>query len=115
MLSTDTMYIQLGKRIRQQRILARMTQEKLAEAAEISLSFLGHIERGTRKASLDTVVKICNALQVSPNTLLQDSLNDQQMNNDERFSEMHRRLLREIADSIGQYTVELPEENKNNG
>ena len=110
MFSTDMMYTQMGKRIKQQRILARMTQEKLAEKAGISLSFLGHIERGTRKASLDTVVKICNALKVSPNMLLQDSLDSNLLSDSAGLSVTHRRLLREIADNIAQYTVELPEE-----
>lgn len=104
------LYQELGKRIRQQRTLARMTQEKLSEAAGISLSFLGHIERGTRKASLDTVVKICNALKVSPNMLLQDSLDSNLLSDSAGLSVTHRRLLREIADNIAQYTVELPEE-----
>ena len=110
MFSTDMMYAQLGKRIKQQRIMARMTQEKLAEAAGISLSFLGHIERGTRKASLDTVVKICNALEVTPNLLLQDSLDCDMVAKREGLSETHRRLLREISDNIIKYTVELPDE-----
>lgn len=111
MFSTDMMYSQLGKRIKQQRVQARMTQEKLAEEAGISLSFLGHIERGTRKASLDTVVKICNALKVSPNLLLRDSLEDDLISNEVALSENHRRLLREISDNIAKYTMELPEEN----
>lgn len=51
-----------------------MTQEQVAERSGISLSFLGHIERGTRKASLETLVSICNVLKVSPGVLLQDSL-----------------------------------------
>lgn len=110
MFSTDLMYTQLGKRIKQQRIMARMTQEKLAEASGISLSFLGHIERGTRKASLDTVVKICNALKVSPNLLLQDSLEGDMLSDNMGLSETHRRLLREISDNIMKYTVEIPED-----
>lgn len=110
MFSTDKMYADLGKRIKQQRIMARMTQEKLAEEAGISLSFLGHIERGTRKASLDTVVKICNALKVAPDLLLQDSLDSDMFASATGLSENHRRLLREISDNIIKYTVELPDE-----
>lgn len=107
---TDMMYAQLGRRIKQQRTLARMTQEKLAEKAGISLSFLGHIERGTRKASLDTLVKICNALNISPNLLLQDSLKEGLQGDDAGMSETHRRLLREISESVSKYSVELPED-----
>lgn len=64
----------MGKRIRKERKANHMTQEALAEKAGISLSFLGHIERGSRKASIDTLVNIVNVLHISPNELLQDSL-----------------------------------------
>lgn len=97
------LYKGLGKRIRQQRILAKMTQEKLSEAAGISLSFLGHIERGTRKASLDTLVKICNALKVSPRLLLQDSLEDDLLGEASAVPESKKKLLREISNFIIEY------------
>ena len=67
-------YEQLGRRIRQQRVLNRMTQEQLAELAGVSCAFVGHIERGEKKASIETIVALCNALEVSPTVLLQDSL-----------------------------------------
>ena len=95
------LYQGLGKRIRQQRQLAQMTQEKLAEAAGISLSFLGHIERGTRKASLDTLVKICNVLKVSPQLLLQDSLDDGLLSALGEIPPEKLRVLREISDVLG--------------
>lgn len=106
-------YQELGKRIRQQRILAQMTQEKLAEKAGISLSFLGHIERGTRKASLDTLVKLCNALKVSPRVLLQDSLQDDLLGDNAGISESQKKLLREISNCIieyGEYSFGAPED-----
>ena len=49
---------------------AGLTQAKLAEQVGISASFLGHIERGSRVASLDTLVQLCHALHVTPNELL---------------------------------------------
>ena len=98
-------YQELGKRVRQQRMLAQMTQEKLAEKAGISLSFLGHIERGTRKASLDTLVKLCNALKVSPRVLLQDSLMDDLLGDNVEISEPQRKLLREISNRIIEYNA----------
>lgn len=66
-------YIILGSRIRQQRKKMRLTQEQLAELVGISPSFMGHIERGSRVASLETVLAICRALQVTPNALLLDA------------------------------------------
>ena len=58
-------YVQMGKRIKQRRKELHLTQEALAEQADISASFMGHIERGSRIASLDTMLSICIALDVS--------------------------------------------------
>lgn len=41
-----------------------LTQEELADKADIHYSFLGHIERGSKKASLETISKIADALDV---------------------------------------------------
>lgn len=96
-------YEKLGERIHQQRRLAKMTQQELAAAAGISLSFLGHVERGTRKASLETLVAICNVLKISPNILLQDSLNADLLGQDRNLSDEQRRVLREITNAIIDY------------
>lgn len=63
-------YSTLGQSIRMYRKKLRLTQEQLAERASVSTSFMGHIERGTRVASLETFVRICQALNVTPNDLL---------------------------------------------
>lgn len=67
-------YKDLGHRVRTLRRMMDLTQEELAEQLNLSASFLGHIERGTRVASLDTLVALCNALKVSPQDLLINSL-----------------------------------------
>lgn len=54
--------------------MMELTQEELAEKAGISCSFVGHIERGEKKFSIGTLVALCNAMEISPNYLLQDSL-----------------------------------------
>lgn len=100
------LYEDLGKRVKQQRKLAQLTQEQLAEKAGISFAFVGHIERGTRKASLETFVKLANALKVSPDILLQDSLNDDLLGSGVEMPERHRRLLREISERILEYETD---------
>ena len=67
-------YISIGEKIRKARIAAGLSQEKLADACDISLSFLGHIERGTRKMSIETLVSICNELNLSCDYLLMDEM-----------------------------------------
>lgn len=63
-------YAKIGNRIRQTRKLKGWSQEVLAEKCEISLSFIGHIERGTRSMSLDTFANICNVLEAGADELL---------------------------------------------
>lgn len=63
-------YKDLGARVRVARRSRSWTQEELAEKVGISASFLGHIERGTRVASLETFVALCNEMGVTPEYLL---------------------------------------------
>lgn len=67
-------YKDLGRRIRTLRQKQQLTQEQLAEKIDMSTSFLGHIERGSRVSSLETLVKICNVLDANPGFLLAASL-----------------------------------------
>lgn len=67
-------YAAMGRRIRKRRKALRMTQERLSEKAGVSVSFIGHVERGTRKASLETLINVAQALDLSPNEILCDSL-----------------------------------------
>lgn len=47
-----------------------MTQEQLAFAAEIDLTYVGGIERGKRNPSVLVLVRIAKALNVEPALLL---------------------------------------------
>lgn len=69
-------YSDFGQRVRTLRRSQKLTQEELAEQLGISASFMGHLERGTRIASIDTLVALCNTLKVSPQYLLEASLSD---------------------------------------
>lgn len=68
-------YIDLGKRIKEERNKLNLTQEQLAEYADISTSYMGQIERGERKVTLETLIKVTNKLNVSIDYLLKDSIN----------------------------------------
>lgn len=63
-------YGKMGMRIRQVRKIKGWSQEELAKSCGISMSFLGHIERGTRIMSLETFVSLCSALDVAADELL---------------------------------------------
>ena len=100
-------YLRLGQRIRRQRKLMGLTQKEVAERAGISLPFYGHIERGTRKASLETTVDIAKALGVSTDMLLQDSLDvmTKPLASDACLSEHSRALLTDIVGVLREHDV----------
>jgi transcriptional regulator with XRE-family HTH domain len=72
-LKVEINYEEVGARIRKTRKSMGLTQEQLAEICEISAAFEGHIERGTRKLSVDTLVQIANALNVTVDYLLTEA------------------------------------------
>ena len=67
-------YTAMGGRIRNARLDAGLSQSELAERCNLSVSFLWHIERGSRKMSLETLVTVCEVLNLSTDYLLQDEL-----------------------------------------
>lgn len=70
----DIDYQKLGAKIRKIRMENQLSQEELAEKCNISTSFSGHIERGTRKMSLETLLAVAAALGTGTDQLLFDQL-----------------------------------------
>ncbi len=68
-------YDLLGEKIREARKAKGYTLEQLAEILDVSTTFIGQIERAKGIPSLDTLVKIANALDISTDSLLFGELN----------------------------------------
>lgn len=66
-------YVALGGRIKNKRLELNLTQEQLAEKLELSAVYIGQIERGERKMTIETLVKLANSLNSSIEELLKDS------------------------------------------
>ena len=64
------LYHEIGEHIRKSRQEARISQEELAEYAGISGSYISDIEAGKRNFSVDVLMKIAEALQVSTDWIL---------------------------------------------
>jgi transcriptional regulator with XRE-family HTH domain len=60
----------LGKRIREFRKAKGLTQEKLAEMADLDYTSIGAIERGVFNPSLDTAHRIAKALKIEIHELI---------------------------------------------
>ena len=97
-------YEALGMRVWQQRKMRKMTQGELAEKVGVSTSFIGHIERGEKKASLETLVALCNAMGLAPSTLLQDSLSDEVMKNQLQFDKNNEDLVTRMIGLVREHT-----------
>lgn len=69
-------YVKIGERIREIRKERKWNQAELAYRAGINSSYLSHIETAKTKLSLPVIVQIANALSVSVDRLLCDSLED---------------------------------------
>lgn len=62
----------VGKNVRKFRKQKGLTQEELAFAAEIDLTYMGGIERGKRNPSLLVMARIADALSVPLNRLISE-------------------------------------------
>ena len=69
----------LGKRLNAVRKDKGLTSDKLSEMCNINATYLRQIEGGTKMPSLPVFISICNALKVSPDYLLRDELEENEV------------------------------------
>ena len=81
-------YKRLGERIREERLRLHLTQAQLAEAVDISDTYMGSIERGDRSLTLDTLVRLVNRLGVTVDYLLADAVPETDSNILDQFKQI---------------------------
>jgi transcriptional regulator with XRE-family HTH domain len=59
----------LGETVRYYRKRAKLSQEKLAEKANLSTVFISHIERGVENVSMDAIQRIAKSVGVQVSDL----------------------------------------------
>ena len=72
-------YSIIGSRLKQARKKAGITQQELAEKANLSVAFISRIERGSSQINLKRLSEFCKILGVSEGSILNgvsDSSND---------------------------------------
>ena len=97
-------HISLGQRIRLMRKKKGLTQLHLSELVGLSPTYISYIESGYKSMSLATFIEIANALNVTADELLIDSLgNTVDVSNHELAallsdcSEYEKRILLDVA------------------
>ena len=90
-------YQAIGRRLQAVRREQNITQQELARLAGVSTSYIGHLERGLKRGSLDVMAEICGALGVGMDYLLFG----EQQHPDKRavIREYLQRQLAELSDS----------------
>jgi transcriptional regulator with XRE-family HTH domain len=69
MIKHDPVLSSLGKNVRSAREKKLITQEKLAESAELDATYISGIERGLRNPGIKNVAKIAKALGLTTSQL----------------------------------------------
>lgn len=59
-----------GERLRELRLERRISQEKLAEMADVHRNYVGILERAKQSPTLDIICRLAHALKVRPSELL---------------------------------------------
>lgn len=97
----NSLNVEIGKRIREQRELMGYSREKFAEAVDISERFATDIELGNRGMSFSTLIRICKLFNVSSDYILMGKRDDTVTN------PMIVRLVNEIDDKYMSYAEEM--------
>ena len=103
----------LGKRINMARKERGYTADRLSELCNINATYLRQIEGGTKVPSLPVFINICNALKISPDYLLHDSLTDNDVSKIRELTELWENTppsQQEIATAMIQAVLERKKE-----
>ena len=81
---------EIGNRIKKYRKQKGFTQAQLAEIIDISTIHMSHLETGSVAMSLECMIKVCNALEVSPDDLL---IGEFELNNNATIQQLATTLV----------------------
>ena len=71
MAKPDPVLKSFGQAVKRHREAKDLTQERLAEKADLDRTYLSDIERGTRNAGVKNLVRIARALGISASDLME--------------------------------------------
>lgn len=90
----------IGQICQQYRIENNLTQNQVAELTGLEPRHISQIERGLSKGSIDTLIKLCNAYQITPDIILYDLLDEKTKNSISIYEEKFKKLNKRDKESI---------------
>ena len=90
----------IGKNIRKFREIKKLRQEDLAEKTDLTINYIGMIERGEKIPSLETFINILNSLGVSADMVLSDVLDNGYTVKDSLLNEKLEKIVPEDMNRI---------------
>ena len=106
----DDLLNQIGQRIRKHRERSRLSQEQLAERADVSSQTISTAETGKKRLRVENIIKICEALEISPDYLLLGEISPQDLIIlSEKLSQLTPGQYRHLEDIIDSYISALSE------
>ena len=106
----DDLLNQIGQRIRKHRERSRLSQEQLAERADVSSQTISTAETGKKRLRVENIIKICEALEISPDYLLLGEISPQDLIIlSEKLSQLTPGQYRHLENIIDSYISALSE------
>lgn len=104
----DNLLKQMGTRIYERRRQKRLTQEELAEIAGVTPQTISTAELGKKALRPENLLKICNALEISVDYLLQGQITDvDSAILSHKVAQLTSQQYRYLEDIIGSYISAL--------
>ena len=90
----------IGKVCHEYRLKNNLTQNQVAELPGLEPRHISQIERGLSKGSIDTLLKLCNSYQITPDIILYDLLDDDIKKSISIYDEDFKKLSKKDKESI---------------
>ena len=90
----------IGKVCQEYRLKNNLTQNQVAELTGLEPRHISQIERGLSKGSIDTLIKLCNAYQITPDVILYDLLDENIKKSVSIYDEDFKKLSKRDKESI---------------
>ena len=105
-MDTSVDYVAMGNRIRQLCKERNISQSELAASLGISPAYMGHIERGMRIPSLDTLARVAVCLGVSLDSIVLGSDAVPLVETASPKMQQLNDVMRQLGDHAGDYLEE---------